>query len=465
MTGRGAAAGPADLDPAALLRSWRAREGVHATEELLEWVDGRNRSCKVEIERIGLSSCDPWYMDAETGRIRNGRGAFFSVAGLSCTERDLRTGEERSSGQPAILQSEVGFLGIVAASFGGVPHLLMQAKIEPGNVNKVQVSPTIQATRSNFMRAHGGREPEHLALFTGRSGSRAVVDQLQSEQSLRFLSKRNRNVVLAVDGAPSEGDAFRWMTLGQVKDLMRYENLVNMDARTVISCMPLPARPDAAERAHAFGMLNDSKMFVESHRELVPLASLRDWRVSDDSVHRVDGRAPFRVMFADIAIEGREVSRWRQPLFEARGRAWFGLAFCWEGGRPLFLVRVLREAGCFDGAEFGPTLQLEAGFDPAALKGLDAAFARAAQDAHADVVLSEEGGRFFCEENRNTLVEVGGRDALPLEEGCAWLSWGTLAEMAQYPNVLNIQLRNLLSLVDGERFVDYLEKESDEYGR
>lgn len=442
----------------ALLRSWRAREGIHSTDELLEWVEGRNRSCAVEIGRIGLSGCDPWYMDTETGRVRNPRGAFFEVAGLRAEEADLRGGAHHKIEQPILLQREVGFLGIAVAELGGVPHLLMQAKIEPGNVNRVQVSPTVQATRSNFMRAHGGREPEHLRLFTDRAGSDVLVDQLQSEQSLRFLGKRNRNVALSVPEPPSEGDAFRWVTLGQLKDLMRVDNLVNMDARTVVSCLPLPAPPDGEARALAFGLLNDSKMFTEARRELVPLGSLEGWEVSDAGIERAG--APFRVMYADIAIEGREVARWRQPLFEARGRAWFGLAFCWEDGAPLFLVRVRREAGCFDGAELGPTLQLEAGYDEGGLSGLDAAFARAAAaGTDTDVVLSEEGGRFYREENRNTLVEVAGRDDLPLEEGCIWLPWGTLVEMAQYFNVLNIQLRNLLSLVDGERFIGYLERE------
>lgn len=439
--------------------SWHVREGCHGIADLLSWIAERNTSVAVSVDRICLSACSPWHMDVDSGFIRNPSGSFFQVAGLRSVERDVRGGGERRAEQPIILQREVGFLGFVLAQIHGVPHLLVQAKIEPGNVNRVQLSPTIQATRSNFMRAHGGEEPAHLRLFADRSGARAVVDQLQSEQALRFLGKRNRNVALEVAEPPEEGVAFRWMTLGQLKRFMREDNLVNMDARTVISCLPLGLPSDPGERARAFGLLNDSKMFHESSRELVPLSSLEGWEVSDAGVERAG--APFRVMYADIAIEGREVARWRQPLFEARGRAWFGLAFCWEGGAPRFLVRVRREAGCFDGAELGPTVQLEAGYDEDSLEGLDAAFAAAAAGgADTDVVLSEEGGRFYHEENRNTLVEVASLADLPLEEGCIWLSWGTLNEMCQYFDVCNIQLRNLLALVDGERFIAYLEEAS-----
>ena len=34
---------------------------------------------------------------------------------------------------------------------------LLQAKVEPGNINKIQISPTVQATRSNYLRIHGGK--------------------------------------------------------------------------------------------------------------------------------------------------------------------------------------------------------------------------------------------------------------------------------------------------------------------
>ena len=31
---------------------------------------------------------------------------------------------------------------------------------------------------------------------------------------------------------------FKWMTLGQIKRLMKKDNIVNMDTRTVLSCIP-----------------------------------------------------------------------------------------------------------------------------------------------------------------------------------------------------------------------------------
>ena len=42
---------------------------------------------------------------------------------------------------------------------------LLQAKAEPGNINKIQISPTVQATKSNYTRVHGGKEIPYLRYF------------------------------------------------------------------------------------------------------------------------------------------------------------------------------------------------------------------------------------------------------------------------------------------------------------
>lgn len=95
----------------------------------------------------------------------------------------------------------------------------MQAKIEPGNLNIVQLSPTLQATRSNYTRVHGGKSPNYLEYFNGEKEVYVLVDQLQSEQGARFLHKRNRNIIVEIneDEEISVKDGFIWVSLGQIK--------------------------------------------------------------------------------------------------------------------------------------------------------------------------------------------------------------------------------------------------------
>lgn len=419
---------------------------MHAMEYLLDWIRQENEKTFVNIRKINFDACNGWVFDQNIHRPDN---AFFSI-------HALRSGDWE---QPILIQNEIGFLGILAREIHGELFFLMQAKIEPGNINCVQISPTIQATKSNFTRKHGGREPAFLRYFT--EPEKILVDQLQSEQSSRFLKKRNRNMIVMVDHDIEETEKFKWISMAQLKDLMRYDNLVNMDTRTVISCLPLrfmnyrfaDARFDASVRypdvmqeiTEIYQYLNNYKMFDESEIRLCDLKDLQQWDFLPNGIVS-RGNAPFRVCFCDITIEGREVRQWCQPLFEATSIATFGLIYAEDHGIYRFLVKGKSELGCFDKMELGPTVQIdgkERENDP-----VEAAFFELCKKQGAvecDVMLSEEGGRFFHEQNRNIILRADEPFAVP--QGYFWTSFGTLNLLTQVNNCLNIQLRNLLSLL------------------
>ena len=65
-----------------------------------------------------------------------------------------------------------------------------------------------------------------------------------------------------------------------------------------------------------------------------------------------------------------------------------------------------------------------------------------------NVVLSEEGGRFYHEQNRNVIVEVDRKALNNLPVGYFLVDYCTLNYLIQINNCLNIQLRNLLSLLE-----------------
>lgn len=65
-----------------------------------------------------------------------------------------------------------------------------------------------------------------------------------------------------------------------------------------------------------------------------------------------------------------------------------------------------------------------------------------------DVILSEEGGRFYHEQNRNVIIEIEKDEIKQLPKGYIWVSFSTINLMIQFYDVLNIQLRNLISIID-----------------
>ena len=65
-----------------------------------------------------------------------------------------------------------------------------------------------------------------------------------------------------------------------------------------------------------------------------------------------------------------------------------------------------------------------------------------------DGYFSEEGGRFYHEQNRNVIIEVNYYDMQDLPDGYFWMSYSSLNCLVQINNCLNIQLRNLISILD-----------------
>ena len=450
-----------------IARSWYTTERCqNSTSELLDWVRERNETVAVDIRKISLEECSPWSMYPAEGCIRNENRSFFTIMG--CKGPGIS--------QPIIIQEEIGYLGIICRELDGVMHFLMQAKIEPGNVNCVQLSPTIQATKSNFTQKHGGNKPPYLDYFLTASQYEIVVDQIQSEQSSRFYRKRNRNIIIRVEEDIPLLPSHKWMTLGQIKRLMREDNLVNMDTRTVLSCIPyaklqlppieLSALSDGFQDKALFRSvfigdeenklpqiyqyINNQKMFTERTWNLVRLSALENWTFKGNELVCTDPY-PFKVVFCDIAIEGREVRRWRQPLFEANGIATFGLICCEDNGLLKFLVRATPEVGCFDGLELGPSVYQEAEAVTREENVVTRLFwdrLESGTGVRFDHLLSEEGGRFYHEQNRNVLLRVKREELPKLPEGYFLLDYRTLNELVQVNNTLNIQLRNLLSLLE-----------------
>ena len=195
--------------------------------------------------------------------------------------------------------------------------------------------------------------------------------------------------------------------------------------------------------------INNYKMFEEYKTELVPLKSLEKWHMENNELVCCEPYS-FKVVFCDIEIEGREVRRWTQPLFEATGIATFGLITRTKDGMCEFLVRAKPEVGCFDGIELGPTVQREYIHSEEETEMDKLFFEKLSQKQGVkfDTLLSEEGGRFYHEQNRNVIIEVKDDELKDLPGGYFWANLKTLSTLVQVNNCLNIQLRNLLSVLE-----------------
>ena len=444
---------------------------IHSTADLKEWIECRNHEVKVKVDRVSFNQLEKWFVDND-GSIRHESGKFFSIEGIKV---NTDYGSTHSWTQPIINQPEVGYLGILTKEIDGILYFLMQAKIEPGNVNCVQISPTLQATKSNYSRVHQGKAPHYLEYFVNAKPNQIILDQLQSEQGARFLRKRNRNIIIKVEEDVPELEDFRWMTLGQIKEMMGYDNMVNMDTRTVLSGLNIAEFTSLADDLTLMGnrgkdyllsaTTNHSLYSINNHLSWLanlkakydlfvspyPLNKMSDWQLKEDEISRPDGLY-FRIIGVNVTIENREVASWCQPLVQPMQEGVCAYIIKKIHGVYHFLVQAKMECGNFDVLELAPTLQCLTGKVPTNHEHRPAFYdfiMNAPKDSIIyDVKQSEEGGRFYHEQNRNMIVEVGDDFPIVVPERYNWMTLEQIYQFLRFNNYLNIQSRSLIAALN-----------------
>ncbi len=442
-----------------------------STSEIKNWLDKKNSEVNIEVQQIEFSKLDNWGFNNDNSKLVHNSGRFFSIEGINVKTnwRGLKEWD-----QPIINQPEIGYLGIITKEINGILYFLLQAKIEPGNINNVQLSPTLQATKSNYTQVHGGKVPAYLEFFKERENVTILLDQLQSEQGARFLRKRNRNIIIQVHKDIAVLDEFVWLTLGQIKKLILEDNLVNMDTRTVISGIPFKTISDIGFYSYSVdsiqmsmlissinkgismysfedlvAWLTDLKCRYDLNITTVPLNRINDWLVTDKEIIRKDGRF-FKVIAAKITIDNREVSSWCQPLIKPAQDGIIAFIVKKLHGILHCLVQAKLECGNFDILELAPTVQCLTGDyrrPDYEIPFLNFVLNAPPEMIRFDTMQSEEGGRFFHEQNRNMIIEAGDDFPVQVPENYTWMTLNQMNTFITFNNYMNIQSRSLLSAI------------------
>ncbi|MBB1243012.1 NDP-hexose 2,3-dehydratase family protein [Streptomyces durbertensis] len=411
-----------------------------------------SRRLRLRTEQVDLADLAGWRVDPGTGDLRHTSGRFFTVEGLGVDDPD---GPVPHWEQPVLRQPEVGILGILLRRRGGEVSCLMQAKDEPGNAGDVQLSPTVQATRSNYSRAHGGRSVPYLEFFRDHHPARRrLVDVRQSEQGSWFDRKSNRNMVVETTEDVPALPGFRWTSLRELRALLSFDDVVNMDTRSVLACLP-PEGPDPGglhSMPEVLSWITDVRSAGGMRTTPLPLARVSGWRHGRDRIFHESGRW-FDVIGVRAAGDGREVGEWCQPMIAPRGQGVAAFLLREFDGVPHVAVRARRGPGYVDVAELGPTVQCtpenyedlpRSARPPYLADVLDAPPDRVSRD----VVLSEEGGRFHHARNRYLVVRT---DAGPPTDhpDFRWLTLHQLGRLLRHSHYVNVEARTLVACLHG----------------
>lgn len=219
------------------LRDWSL---FHNEIFVKDWFLDKRNNCQMQVEEIPLNQTRDWHIDLESGEIQHKSSQFFRIHGLRITQTADR---EVSKGWDQPILTQVGYdgglLGILCQRFDGIPHYLIEAKEEPGNYEKIQLSPTLQATFSNLKMAHEGRKPyfSHFFEYPENNQAKIIYKQWLSEDGGRLYLKRNMGMLIEIpDDLELEiPDSFIWMSMYQIKSLLNENAWINPHIRGIIA--------------------------------------------------------------------------------------------------------------------------------------------------------------------------------------------------------------------------------------
>ncbi len=463
-----------------LLSDLTAKGSLYKEDDFWKWFNNKSSYCFYSIKEIPFSELNDWYFDEVSGNLAHSSGKFFSIHGISVT---TNLPQKRSWSQPVISQPEIGLLGIITKSFNGVPHFLMQAKMEPGNINIVQLSPTVQATKSNYSRVHKGKLPLYFEFFKEKPLGRIIVDQLQSEQGARYINKLNRNIIIEIEEDVEIHENYCWLTLGQIKKLLHFNNIVNMDSRTVLSNLQYinnkdytdsvqKSRPSDAcgkklgrfQESLFRSMLNGTKGLhnmediiswftnLKATSDItvknIPLNRVDKWYKNDYEIHH-ESRHHFSVIAVSVEAEDREVPSWNQPILKHFSYGIVGFLAGVINGVLHFLVEARMSPGYRDFIEMGPTVScgeahycMETQNIPPFLEYF---YNADKKNIRFSSILSEEGGRFYHFQNRYMIIETESPEEINIPYNYIWMTLGQLLSLIKHSGYINIEARSLIS--------------------
>ena len=200
----------------------------------LSWYNKIRISTKATVKTIHLEKMKKWIYDKKKGVIKHTSGEFFHIEG----KRILKSEREvKSWDQPFIKQVDYkgGIIGLVRSNINGVPHYLVDAKYEPGNYNKIQISPSLQATYSNLNRIHMGEKNKVVKKYFSKN-YKTIRKFWVTEDGGRLFLKRNLHWIIQYNGKINlPGKTFRWLTLWELDKFIKVGSVVGPHLRSILS--------------------------------------------------------------------------------------------------------------------------------------------------------------------------------------------------------------------------------------
>lgn len=422
-------------------------------KKVIKWLSYQKKINKINVTKKNIYNLVNWNFD--NNEITHKSGQFFQIIGINVVSNFFK----KNWDQPIIVQNENGILGVLRKKIKLMSFYLLQAKAEPGNINKIQISPTVQATQSNYKRVHGGEKTRFLSYFLKKI---FFMKSKQTEQGFRYLYKYNTNIVVNLKKKINIPKNYYWFSKSDLIYLIKKKNIINMDTISVFSCLISKKKIDKPLFTdfliNKFYKRNEQLSFIRQTK--IPLARLRSWKIKKGIIEHKN-KDHFTVIGININTNSREVKKWEQPIFKGKKLALAGFLTKQINQTTHYLVRYIVKPGLLKG-NFTCTVNTSDIFKynnnenlPSIQKKILKNYffnKKYKKNIIYDNIQSDEGGRFYHSQVRNIVLELNKNDKVKIDKYHTWVSYNQMIHLIKKQK-FDIEARLLFACSNFENII------------
>ena len=422
--------------------------------DLKSFLQATIKRADFKLSAIKLSQQQEWNLTQ--GVLGHRSGGFFYITGLV----DNISGKE----QLVLYQPQGAFNGLVVCKRREDVYVLLQARVEPGNSGIGQYGPTIQSTPANYLRFHGGKETPYFDFFFKYNPQvRPIANSTQLDLGKRYFQKSKILSYVESASLVETAENMIWVPLAVIAEVLYYDNFFNTDLRSMIGVfdwdlfLDLNHSNSHINATHTKDLSFDNNLSGKNVGKLVPLSQLRNWELTDEGiVDKADTGVSAKIY--QVVSTTREVKTWVQPLLCTANRGLITLLVRQAENESLDGIhsKIDLKSDRFARLEFLISYQSEFGISGEKVLLPSLIIYPGENDRHqttlykdgrvlCEVIQSEEGGRFYQNENIYQIILVD----RSVESGDEqfWISGDTLKGLLKSSNKVSIQLRCVASLI------------------
>ena len=416
------------------------------SQKINQWLSNQKKKHKLKVSINNLNQLKKWKVNKI--EISHESKKFFKIIGIKVISNFYKNNWD----QPIIVQNEVGILGIIKST--KTKKYLLQAKVEPGNINKLQLAPTVQATKSNYKQVHGGSKVPYIEFF---QKLKKMAKYNQSEQGFRYFNKFNSNILLELSGKIQKKNEFYWFTRNEIKKLILKKNLLNMDTISILSSVVKKINKDNPinNSKTIFNWIKnlDKKFYIKV--KIIRLNQLKDWSVNlKEITHKMFKH--FSIIGVNVKANKREVKTWSQPIIKGKKMAFAGFLKTRLNNTDHYLCRYTIKPG-IKNSIIGCTINTsdlsmydkKNNFNEIEKKFMKIFFHSKylKKNIIFDNILSDEGGRFYQCQIRYKVLMLNYKLIKKIPCDYIWLSHNQIVDMIRNKKI-DIESRLLFACVN-----------------